>query len=1007
MIEFFVKRPVTTIMFVLFFVILGIFSFFNLKFEKQPKIDFPLATVSVAYPGATPFEIETLITDKIENAVSELSEVKRIRSYSFDNFGYVFVEFLLSSDINTKIIELKDKVDTLISALPEGIKKPIVAKFDPFSEPVVNLALSSDTLSDKELYDVADGVLKDRILSIKGVANIDIFGGDQRQINVSLDPMLMRKHYVAFEDLLATMKMKNKNIPGGSLENGDRTFKLRFIGEYENLKDIENTLVPTRNGDSIFLKDIATVEDGIKKRDKFARFNGKNVVGISVKRASDSNSVDIAKDVRKNFSSLEAALPKGVKLELANDTTELIVKENYNTIIAIIEGMLLTVAILYLFTGSFRLTFISAITIPLSIVSTFFLMDFSKFSINFLTLLSIATSIGTLVANTIVIIESFWKKLSEGSDALEAAVKGTKDVAVAVLASTGTNLVVFTPLSFMEGMVGMFMVSFGLTVIYVTLFSLLVSFTLTPMLCYTVLKNQKPTSNKLTRAVDRFIDFLIRKYKVIFEHTFIYSKTVCLLIILGVFSIKFVTPYISKNFMPKSDRDMITLEIELPQGSLLDKTLKTTKLIEEKVATIPEVISYFSFVGKTGEEKSSMMINLLPSSERKRSDVQIIDELVPFFSGILDADIVVNRGDRRGFDAGDITVNITGSDYDKMVDLTQKMKDKMIETGYFRSVSSGYKVPKNEVKFIPDQKQLMEYGLKDLQIGSLIRSAIFGDISNIFKQNGKEYDIQIKLDDKYSKEYNDIRYIDVISRQGLIPILNLGKLKEDKSIPMLEHEGKKRIIKLNGFLAKSNPGHVTKELVKAFSDIKMEGDLKYQFGGMADTQRESSIEIVKAFILAVLLTYMLLAAILNSFVYPISIIISIVTSFIGVYYALFFLDESINLSSMLGMVMLVGLVVNNSILLLDDAIQKIHQNVPLKEALWRASASRFRVILMTTLAVIIGVLPQVWDIMPMKSSMGTVMLGGMVGSFIFCFIFTPVSFYYIEKLRGKFSRTRR
>lgn len=314
MIEFFVKRPVTTIMFVLFFTILGIFSFFNLKFEKQPKIDFPLATVSVAYPGATPYEIETLITNKIENSVSELSEVKRIRSYSYDNFGFVLVEFLLSSDINTKIIELKDKVDTLLNTLPEGIKKPVVAKFDPFAEPVVNLALSSESLSDKDLYELADGVLKDKILSIKGVANIDIFGGEQRQISVSLDPMLMRKHYVAFEDLLATMKMKNKNIPGGSLENQDRSFKLRFIGEYESLKDIENTLIPTRNGETVFLKDIASIEDGIKKREKLARFNGKNVVGVAVKRASDSNAVDIAKDIRKNFSILQRVLPDGVKL---------------------------------------------------------------------------------------------------------------------------------------------------------------------------------------------------------------------------------------------------------------------------------------------------------------------------------------------------------------------------------------------------------------------------------------------------------------------------------------------------------------------------------------------------------------------------------------------------------------------------------------------------------------------------------------------------------------------
>lgn len=1004
MIEFFIKRPVTTIMLVLVFVVLGICSFFNLKIEKSPKIDFPFATVSFVYPGATPIEIETLITNKIEDAVSELSEVKKIRSQSYDNFGYVFIEFLLSSDINTKVIELKDKVDSLLNILPEGMKKPIVAKFDPFTESILNLALSSESLSERDLYDLANTSLKDQILAIKGVANIEIFGGQQKQINVSLDPMLMRQHYVALEDVLAIMKMKNKNIPGGSLQNADRSFNLRFMGEFENIEDIANTLITTRNGDSITLKDIATIEDGVKKVEKIARFNGKNVVGISVKKSSDSNAVDIAKEMAKKFTVFQSSLGNKAKLELVNDTTKLIIQENNNTIVAIIEGMLLTIAILYLFTGSFRLTFISSIVIPISIVSTFFLMDFSKFSINFLTLLAIATSIGTLIANTIVIIENFWKHLSLGEPPFEAAVKGTKEVTVAILASAGTNLVVFAPIAFMKGIVGMFMNSFGFTVIYVTIFSLIFSFAMTPMLCYTILKNSKYSSNKLTRFVDRMMDFCIRTYKVLFEHVFSYPKTVCILIIIGVISIKFITPFIASYFMPPHDRDTFSLEIEMPQGSLIEKTLDSTKLIEKKLATIPEIVSYFSLIGRTGVEKSSIIVNLLPSSERKKSDVQIIDELVPFFSNILDTDITISRGERKGFDAGDITININGNDYDKMVGLMQQMKEKMIDSGYFRSVSTTYKVPKNEIKFIPDKQQLKEYGLKDLQIGSLIRSAIYGDNSNIYKENGKEYDILIKLDDKYCKEYNDIRYIDVISRQGLLPVLSFGKLKEQTSIPMLEHENKKRVLKLNGYLAKSNPGHVNKVLTNLFSEIPLNEDVKYEFAGIAEAQKETAVEIGKAFILAVVLTYMLLAAIMNSFIYPISIMLSIVTSFIGVYYTLFFLEESINISSMLGMVMLVGLVVNNSILLLDDAICKIKQNMPLKEAIWSASSSRFRVIFMTTLAIILGVLPQLWDIMPMKSSMGAVMFGGMIGSLIFCFIFTPISFYYIEKLRMKLTK---
>jgi hydrophobic/amphiphilic exporter-1 (mainly G- bacteria), HAE1 family len=1006
MIEFFIKRPVTTIMFVSVFVVLGIFSFFNLKLDKQPKVDFPIVTVSLIYPGATPLEVESSITNKMEDALSEISEIKKIRSYSNENYGYIFIEFLLTSDINTKLIETKDKVDSLLNLLPEGMKKPIVAKFDPFLESVVDLAIWSKTLTNKELFELADTVLKDQILAIKGVANVDIFGGEKRQINISVNPMLLKEHYVALEDVLATLKMKNKNLPLGLLENGEKSFNLRFMGEFESLQEIEEMLVLSRNGESIPLKTIATIEDGIKKIDKIARYNGKDVVGISVKKASDSNSVDISNEISKKFSQLLLSLPENTSLEIANDTTKVIVAENHNTLLTIVEGIFLTVAILYLFTGSIPLTFISAITIPLSIVSAFFPMDLSHFSINFLTLLAIATSIGTLVANAIVIIENFWKHLKSGKKAFDAAVEGTKEVTVAILASTGTNLVVFAPIAFMGGMVGRFMVSFGLTVIYVTCFSLLVSFALTPMLCTTLLKNEKTTLNAVARFVGRCMDFLVRKYKILFDHTFRYPKTVCLLILFGVFSIKCITPYIPSSFMPASDRDLIIIDVDMPQGSLIEKTLSMTQKIEKQVALIPEVKSYFSLIGKMGVEKASITLQLFSAEKRKKSDVQIIEELVSFVSKIVDAEISLSRGDRKGFDLGDITVNIQGSDYEKMIHYMQKLKEKMMESGYFRSVSSTYKIPKIEVEFHPDQKQLQKYGLKEIQIGSLIRSAIYGDSSNVFKSHGKEYDLFIKLDEKYTKDYSDIRNIDMITKRGLIPILELGSLKEKKSIPMIEHENKKRILKLNGFLAKSDPGHVHRVLQKAFSEVPKDKEVDYEFAGMAERQKESSMEIGKAFLLAVILTYMLLAAIMNSFVYPISIILSIVTSFIGVYYTLFFLEESINLSSMLGMVMLVGLVVNNSILLLDDAIQKMQKNIPIKEALWLATSERFQVIVMTSLAIILGVLPQIWDIMPFKSSMGAVMLGGMLGSVLFCFLFTPIAFYFIEQLRRKFSKKK-
>jgi len=475
MIEFFVKRPVTTIMFVLVFVILGIVSIFNLRVEKEPKIDFPIVTVTVTYPGATPIEVESLVVNKIEDAVAELSEIKKMNSYSYENFGYVSIEFLLSSDVNIKFIEVKDKVEAILNDLPDEIEKPVVEKYDPLMEPVMDLVLSSSTINSRDLYEFADKKLKDRFSSIDGVANVDLYGGKERQINVFVDPMLMKQRYVSIIDIIKSIKAKNKNIPGGLLEKEKTSLSLRFLGEFKSSEEIADMLIVSRDGSYFPLKSIARVEDSFKEVETIARHNGKDVVGLSLNKVSDGNAVNISKEVRSRLPELRKILPAGVLLEIATDTTDFIIAETNQTYINILIGIILTVFILYLFTGQIRLTFIASIVIPSSIVSALFLIDASGFTVNMMTLLAMATALGTLIANAIIIVENVLVHLNRGDNPQAAAISGTKEVASAIFASTGTNLVVFTPIASMGGIIGQFMQSFGLTVIYVTLFSLVAS----------------------------------------------------------------------------------------------------------------------------------------------------------------------------------------------------------------------------------------------------------------------------------------------------------------------------------------------------------------------------------------------------------------------------------------------------------------------------------------------------------------------------------------------------
>jgi HAE1 family hydrophobic/amphiphilic exporter-1 len=1007
MIAFFVKRPVTTIMFVLVFVVLGIFSAFNLQVQKAPDVDFPIVTVNVTYPGATPLEVETLVIDKVEDAIAELAEIKKIQSHSYENFGYVIIEFLMSSDVNIKFIEVKDKVEAIRNDLPEDIEKPVIEKFDPLLEPVMDLVLSSDQLDGRDLYEFADKKLKDKFSSVEGVANVDVYGGKKRQINVILDPLLMQKKYITINEVIQSIRARNKNIPGGLLEKGETSLSLRFLGEFQSPQEIADLLIFSPDGSSFPLRAVGRVEDSFRDIETIARFNRKNVVGLSVNKVSDGNAIDIARAIRERLPEFRQMLPAGVSLQTATDTTDFILEETQQTYGNIIVGILLTIVILYFFTGHINLTFISTIVIPTSLISALFLVDVFGLTINAMTLLGIATVLGTLIANAIVIIENVLKHLEHKETAMHAAIDGTKEVTGAILAATGTNLVVFTPIAMMGGIIGQFMRAFGLTVIFATLFSLISSFSLTPMLCGLLLKRKENNRDKkqpffnlfakVADGVNRGMGWLKGEYKRIFDLIFRFPKTTLVCVVLAFYSLTFIMPYVGNEFFPDSDEDMITVKIEMPQGSTIERTLKVTEVIEKRVMRIPEVESILTDIGADGVENAAVVVNLVSSQERQRADTAIIQEMIPFTAKIPDAEINIRRGEARGGIEGDISINVYGQDYDQMINLSERMKRVMQDSGYFRSVKSSYQTPKKEIQVIPDQRKLISYGLTASQIGTTMRSSVYGNDDNLYKEKGEEYDIHVELDERYTQDFDDLKQIQITAPKGMFPVVEFGRVVQDRGLPTIRHRDKERVIRLEGYLSKSQSGFVRDVLDKEFGKIDFPEGFGYKYAGTAEHQEEAGMETMKAFILAVLLTYMLLCALMNSFTYPVPILLSVATSFIGVFYALFFLEHSINIASMLGMVMLVGLVVNNSILLLDYTMLKMKDGVPVREALWLGASEKFRAIIMTSLAIILGVIPQLNSIMPIKPSMSAVVIGGMLASILFTFLFTPVAFWYVER----------
>ncbi|MFA4988343.1 MAG: efflux RND transporter permease subunit [Candidatus Omnitrophota bacterium] len=1020
MIDFFVKHKITTIMLVLVFVVLGIYSYSNLLVEKFPKIDYPIVTVSIEYAGATPLEIETLIVKKVEDAVSEISEIKKMKSNSYDSLGFVSIEFLLSADVNVKSIEVKDKVDAILNDLPDDIKKPVIEKYDPLVQPVVDLVLSSDSLDVRELYEYADKTLKTRFASIAGVAKVDVYGGRKRQINVRLDPMLMKQRYISISEVINQMLAKNKNIPAGDLEKGFSSLNVRFIGEFQDVGEISEMELVSADGGTFRLKDIAFVEDGFKKIKTNARFNGREVVGLSVNKSSDGNAVSIAKQMRLRLNEFRSRLPEGMKLDIASDTTTFIIKETDSTQFSIIYGLIFTALILYLFLGKWETTFIACIIIPISIASTFFPVWMSNFSINTITLIAIVTVLGTLISNALVIIENVLVHLKRGEDPEQAAIKGTKEVVVPIIASTGTNLVVFMPIAMMAGLVGLFMKSFGLTVVYATLFSLLSSFSLTPMLCAAILKPETNNKNGLSFGllkkmlvpfewmclqIDRSIEFLKKEYRYVFDFIFRHPKMTILAVVLMFFASFFLVPYIENDFAPQSDEDQIRINMILPQGSTIERTIETAKLVEGYLDKIPEKKSYLTNIGENGVENAKITLDLVPLKDRHRGDTEVMDDLTRFMSRIPDLEVSFERGIALEPGTGDIAIDLYGIDYDRMIELSKKMKELMQQSGYFRSVISSYKTPRNEIRLLPRQEKVIEYGLTSAGAGSTLRYSIYGEDSNVYKEKGEEYKVNIELSDKYAQDYDDLNLISIRSRKGLIPIYTLGELKTDKAIPVIRHRDRERVIHLDGFLGKSAFGYVSGLLDEKFKSMDFPAGYGYRYVGNAENMQESNREISKAFTLAVILTFMLLCALMNSLIaYPITIITTVATSVIGMMLGLLLTGHLINVASLMGGVMLVGMVVNNAILLLDYALVKMKEGVPVKEALWLGASEKFRVIIMTSLAIILGVLPQFWSVMEVKQSMGAVMTGGMLASIVFTFIFVPVVFWYLERFERIFSR---
>ena len=1008
MLRFFVRRPVTTLMFVLFWVVLGFVSFPKMNIERTPAIDFPMVTATFIYPGASPAEIESQVVKKAEDAISEVSELKKITSQAFENGAFVMAEFNLGVNVNDKATEVKSKLDALSSEFPDDLKQPVVEKLNPLQESVVDVVLRGGNPRDIEEY--VKNTLSNKITAIKGVASVSVFGGETRAVRVEMNPESMAARGVTLVDVVSALGMRNLNVPGGKIETGTDSSNVRFIGEFQNVEEIANLRLTTVEGQSFKLSDIATVIDAARDIETGARYNGERVVIASVVKASDGNAIKISEALHKKLPELQEDLESrfpGAKMEIISDSSVAIADETYNTIEGIILGVIFTVLVLLAFTRNWRSTVIAGVVIPASLIAGFFFMDGSGFTINAMTLLAYSSALGTLVSNAIVLIESALQEMRAGKDPENAAIDGTKKVAVSVLAGVGTNVVVFLPLAFMGGIVGQFMIQFGLTVVYLTLLSLLFSFTLTPMM---IAKFLRLTDNKKKKVIQNIKNTKkeeqsnLRKW---FNYQYTKPWRVVVIAVTVLIGSTMLMRFVGNEFAPSTDTNEINITARAPMGATFEKSEAIAKQIENKLSEFEEVKSTSVKIGERGLQNISVKVELVDIEDRKHSDKELVREMVPKLSEIPDVEIQARAGQSMS-GAGvssDIVLNILGEDDAKRETYAKQLLDMINQIPEVQSAVFAQQEPGLETRFIPDEEKMNFWGIKNSYAGSMLRTALYGNDDYKYKEKGEEYPIVLE----FARPFKTSAMFDSVylnSQKGMVPLSELGNIEVVRATPDIRRLNKERITEIDINIGKSTMGPVQKKIEAAIAKVNWEFGYGAEFGGMSEIQDETTGEIGRAFFLAIILTYMLLAAIMNSLAHPFTIATSILTSFAGVFALLFLSGASMNVGAMLAFVMLVGLVVNNNILLLEPTINRVNKGENVKDALWAELKDKKSMILMTSIAVMTGMVPQLWSADGMKVAMAAVMIGGMFASLVWTFALTPALFFIVERGRTFFKRKK-
>ncbi|UCD63564.1 MAG: efflux RND transporter permease subunit [Candidatus Zixiibacteriota bacterium] len=1034
-----IKRPVFATMMIGALLVIGAFSYYGLPVELMPNVDFPFVIVQTVYPGASAESVETDVTKNIEEVINQISGVRHIQSVSREGFSQVFVEFQLEKEGAEAAQDVREKVATIRGTLPEDIEDPIITQFDNDAFPILSVAITGSR-SLRDVTQLAKDRIKPRLEIIPGIGNVEIVGGYEREILIGLDPQKMESFGIAIDDVTEAVAAANMEVPGGRIDESRREYLVRLMGRLGRVADFDNIIVKNVAGTPVYLSQIAAVSDTIAEQRSLSRYNGTPSIGLSIIKQSGANVVEMAEQARQTIADLRAELPPDIKMDIVSDNSTFITDSIHEILFNIRVGTLLAVLVIFLFLLDFRPTIITGLSIPISIIATFTLLKFLGFTINIMTLLGLSLSVGILIDDAIVVIENIYRHLSEGKSPWKAAFEGTKEIGLAVMATTFTIMVVFLPVAFMEGIVGRFFYQFGMTVAFAVLISLLVAFSLTPMLSSRWLKKnhnaesqsadpaRKPSGLRsfwqrilgILGLWNRTFDATKPSYERLLAFSLRHRWLVMLVAVAAFAGALVLVPLLGVEFFPRTDEGQMIVTVDTPPGTTLQETAQRMTLIEDIVREMPEVTSSLVTIGagNSAVTQGSILFLLTDASERELSALQVIDSVRGLLTTVPGIKFSVGTEEHRGGGGKPIVLSIRGDDRDELTRLAHRVQDIAGQVYGAIDVDNTLEEGKPEVQIDVDRKAADDLGLSLAVIPLTVRHLVEGDVVTRYKDGDEEYDVRVKLDQRFRSSADQIGRILVKSDKKipgqetfLVPLDRVARLNKQTSIGEFRRFDRQSEVRVNAnVLSGSFAGNVTTSIMEEVSQVPLPPGYSITPTGEQEWMVESFINIFKALALAIIFIYLVLASQYESFWDPLSIMFSLPLSLVGAILGLLLTGSSISIMSLIGIVMLMGLVTKNAILLIDFVKQQRRKGVPRFDAVLIAGPIRLRPILMTTFATVFGMLPLALGIGPgaeLRAPMARAAIGGIISSTLLTLVVVPIVYTLIDDFVGLFRRLRK